>query len=200
MGLSEGALRKPVAVLLDDLIKSHNRLDRGLRNSSRPLSNTGLFVQRGGARGALQGNGPRNAIAARHCNVSVLGRTSFFLSKPFGCYGDGGATFTNDDASAQACHEIRGRGKSQRYFRVGRRMGTLQCAVVLVKMGGFEWRVPRHLRVGAHYNAFFDRLGVRRIQRRSDRTSIFAQCTVLAEDRAALQAKIFRVLTEIHAD
>jgi UDP-2-acetamido-2-deoxy-ribo-hexuluronate aminotransferase len=69
-----------------------------------------------------------NAIAARHglpviedaaqsfgatykgrwsCNVSTFGATSFFPSKPLGCYGDGGALFTNDDALAQAFREIR---------------------------------------------------------------------------------------------
>ena len=69
-----------------------------------------------------------NAIAARHglsviedaaqsfgatyqgrqsCNLSTLGCTSFFPSKPLGCYGDGGAIFTNDDALALACREIR---------------------------------------------------------------------------------------------
>src|SRR5690606_2991657 len=95
-----------------------------------------------------------NAIAARHgipviedaaqsfgatykgrksCHLSTLGCTSFFPSKPLGCYGDGGAVFTDDDDLAQALREIRVHGQSGRYYHtrvgVGGRMDTLQCAV-----------------------------------------------------------------------
>ena len=108
-----------------------------------------------------------NAIAARHghipviedaaqsfgatykgrksCNLSTFGCTSFFPSKPLGCYGDGGAIFTNDDALAQACREIRVHGQSKRYTHtrvgVGGRMDTIQCAVVLGKLERFEWEI-----------------------------------------------------------
>src|SRR3546814_1051431 len=62
-------------------------------------------------------------------NLCTLGCTSFFPSKPLGCYGDGGAVFTNDDALAQALREIRVHGLSARYFHsrigVGGRMDTL---------------------------------------------------------------------------
>ena len=72
------------------------------------------------------------------CNLSTIGCTSFFPSKPLGCYGDGGAIFTNDDALAQAMREIRVHGQSQRYVHtrvgVGGRMDTLQCAIVLAKL------------------------------------------------------------------
>ncbi|MEO5696232.1 MAG: DegT/DnrJ/EryC1/StrS family aminotransferase, partial [Burkholderiaceae bacterium] len=68
-------------------------------------------------------------------NLSTIGCTSFFPSKPLGCYGDGGAVFTNDDALAQACREIRVHGQSARYTHtrvgVGGRMDTLQCAITL---------------------------------------------------------------------
>jgi UDP-2-acetamido-2-deoxy-ribo-hexuluronate aminotransferase len=78
----------------------------------------------------------------RSCNLSTLGCTSFFPSKPLGCYGDGGAIFTNDDALAQACREIRVHGQSERYVHtrvgVGGRMDTLQCAIVLAKLERFD--------------------------------------------------------------
>ncbi|WP_204276558.1 DegT/DnrJ/EryC1/StrS family aminotransferase, partial [Klebsiella aerogenes] len=48
----------------------------------------------------------------KSCNTSTLGCTSFFPSKPLGCYGDGGAIFTSDDALTQACREIRVHGQS----------------------------------------------------------------------------------------
>jgi len=74
----------------------------------------------------------------KSCNLSTFGCTSFFPSKPLGCYGDGGAIFTSDDALAQACREIRVHGQSARYTHtrvgVGGRMDTLQCAIVLAKL------------------------------------------------------------------
>ena len=67
----------------------------------------------------------------KSCNLSKIGCTSFFPSKPLGCYGDGGAIFTNDDLIALACREIRVHGQSQRYVHtrigVGGRMDTIQC-------------------------------------------------------------------------
>jgi UDP-2-acetamido-2-deoxy-ribo-hexuluronate aminotransferase len=83
----------------------------------------------------------------RSCALSTFGATSFFPSKPLGCYGDGGALFTDDDDLAQAAREIRVHGQSQRYHHVrvgvGGRMDTLQCAVVLAKLERFEWELQR---------------------------------------------------------
>ena len=50
----------------------------------------------------------------KSCNVSTVAATSFFPSKPLGCYGDGGALFTSDPAIAQAAREIRVHGQSGR--------------------------------------------------------------------------------------
>ena len=73
----------------------------------------------------------------KSCNLSTIGCTSFFPSKPLGCYGDGGALFTSDDALAKAMREIRVHGQSGRYqhtrLGVGGRMDSIQCAVVLAK-------------------------------------------------------------------
>ena len=66
----------------------------------------------------------------KSCNLSTIGCTSFFPSKPLGCYGDGGAIFTDDDAVARACREIRVHGQSERYVHsrlgVGGRMDTMK--------------------------------------------------------------------------
>lgn len=153
-----------------------------------------------------------NAIAARHglpviedaaqsfgatykdkksCNLSTIGCTSFFPSKPLGCYGDGGAIFTNDDALAQAMREIRVHGQSRRYVHtrvgLGGRMDTIQCAIILAKLERFEWEVEQRLEIGARYNHLFEGK-LQTVIQRADRTSVFAQYTVLVENREQVQA------------
>jgi UDP-2-acetamido-2-deoxy-ribo-hexuluronate aminotransferase len=130
----------------------------------------------------------------RSCNLSTLACTSFFPSKPLGCYGDGGAVFTSDDRLAQACREIRVHGQSARYTHtrvgVGGRMDTLQCAVVLAKLERFDWELQRRHALGARYDALLDAAGIARVAVRPERDSVFAQYTVFVDDRAALQAAL----------
>jgi UDP-2-acetamido-2-deoxy-ribo-hexuluronate aminotransferase len=125
------------------------------------------------------------------CNLSTIGCTSFFPSKPLGCYGDGGAIFTNNDTLAQALREIRVHGQSQRYVHtrvgVGGRMDTLQCAIVLAKLERFGWEVQQRQKISDRYNQMLDELGIARIQQRSQRRSIYAQYTILVPNRQALQ-------------
>ena len=155
-----------------------------------------------------------NAIAARHGlpviedaaqsfgatykgrksgNLSTIGCTSFFPSKPLGCYGDGGAIFTDNDELAKAMREIRVHGQSKRYVHtrvgVGGRMDTLQCAVVLAKLERFEWELAARANVAASYDTLFRDLpgGVRRITVKSDRTSAYAQYTLAVPEREAVQ-------------
>ena len=94
----------------------------------------------------------------KSCNLSTIGCTSFFPSKPLGCYGDGGAIFTSDDDIAQACREIRVHGQSQRYVHtrvgVGGRMDTMQCAIVLAKLGVFEREVQQRNRARNQYRPY----------------------------------------------
>ncbi|WP_198036026.1 DegT/DnrJ/EryC1/StrS family aminotransferase [Cupriavidus taiwanensis] len=140
----------------------------------------------------------------KSCNLSTTGCTSFFPSKPLGCYGDGGAIFTSDAALAQAMREIRVHGQSKRYVHtrigVGGRMDTIQCAVVLAKLERFDWEVQRRLQIGARYNELLDAAGIRRVQQQADRTSVFAQYTVLVEDRERLQEvlKAAGIPTAVH--
>jgi len=158
-----------------------------------------------------------NAIAARHgipviedaaqsfgatykgrksCHLSTIGCTSFFPSKPLGCYGDGGAIFTDDDAIAQACREIRVHGQSARYYHtrigVGGRMDTLQCAVVLGKLERFEWEIAQRIEIGARYSRLLADLpaGAGTVTVRPDRDSVWAQYTVMVPDRDAVQARL----------
>lgn len=129
----------------------------------------------------------------RSCNLSTIGCTSFFPSKPLGCYGDGGALFTSDDALAVAMREIRVHGQSRRYVHtrigVGGRMDTLQCAIVLAKLQRFEWEIEQRRRAAATYDALLSgRLAL--IGHERDRESAFAQYTVKVEDRARIQAAL----------
>lgn len=132
----------------------------------------------------------------KSCNVSTFGCTSFFPSKPLGCYGDGGAIFTNDDALAKACREIRTHGQSQRYFHtrvgVGGRMDTLQCAVILGKLDRFDWEIRRRLELGDAYRAKLQTAvsGLQLLEVRPDRDCVWAQYTVFVDDREAVQAKL----------
>ncbi len=130
----------------------------------------------------------------KSCNLSTIGCTSFFPSKPLGSYGDGGAIFTNDDALAQAMREIRVHGQSQRYVHtrigVGGRMDTIQCAIVLAKLERFDWEVEQRKQIGSRYNQLLDDVGMSRVHQREDRTSVYAQYTVFTQDRELLQKKL----------
>jgi len=165
-----------------------------------------------------------NAIAAKHrlaviedaaqsfgatyrgrksCNLSAIGCTSFFPSKPLGCYGDGGAIFTNDERLATAMREIRVHGQAGRYHHtrigVGGRMDAIQCAVLLAKLECFERDVARRIAIGRRYDALLPSR-MRRIHVKSDRTSVYAQYTVRATNRPALEAglKAKGVPTAVH--
>lgn len=131
---------------------------------------------------------------AKSCNLSTFGCTSFFPSKPLGCYGDGGAVFTSDDALAQACREIRVHGQSARYTHtrlgVGGRMDTLQCAVVLAKLERFDWELQRRRELGARYHRLLGEHGVERLAVRPQRECVWGQYTVFVDQRARVQAAL----------
>jgi UDP-2-acetamido-2-deoxy-ribo-hexuluronate aminotransferase len=127
----------------------------------------------------------------KSCNLSLIGCTSFFPSKPLGCYGDGGAIFTSSDSLAKSAREIRVHGQSRRYHHVrigvGGRMDTIQCAIVLAKLDRFSWEVSRRAHIGAVYNEIFDSFGINRIYQDSDLSSVFAQYTIVIPERERVQ-------------
>ena len=159
---------------------------------------------------------PINAIAARHglaviedaaqsfgarylgrrsCGLSTWGATSFFPSKPLGCYGDGGALFTDDDALASAAREIRVHGQSARYTHtrigVGGRLDTLQAAVLLAKLERFDWELQRRHALGARYAQLLAGApGLSLLAVRADRDCVWGQYTVFVERRATVQAAL----------
>ena len=131
------------------------------------------------------------------CGLSTFGCTSFFPSKPLGCYGDGGALFTDDAALAQAAREIRVHGQSARYTHtrvgVGGRMDTLQCAVVLAKLERFDWELQRRREIGDRYGRLLASLqerGLGLLAVRPDRDCVWAQYTVFVPQRERVQASL----------
>jgi UDP-2-acetamido-2-deoxy-ribo-hexuluronate aminotransferase len=90
------------------------------------------------------------------CGLSTLGCTSFFPSKPLGCYGDGGAIFTNDDELAKKLGELRVHGQSQRYVHtslgVNSRFDTIQAAILIEKMKIFKEEVKKRHEIAAYYS------------------------------------------------
>jgi UDP-2-acetamido-2-deoxy-ribo-hexuluronate aminotransferase len=132
----------------------------------------------------------------KSCNLSTIGCTSFFPSKPLGCYGDGGALFTSDDALAQAAREIRVHGQPRRYVHtrlgVGGRMDTLQCAVVLAKLGRFDAELQARDAAAQRYEALLEPWAGR-LQRpvlRPDRSCAWAQYTVQLPAREAVVERL----------
>ncbi|RYF67867.1 MAG: DegT/DnrJ/EryC1/StrS family aminotransferase [Comamonadaceae bacterium] len=139
------------------------------------------------------------------CSTSTIGCTSFFPSKPLGCYGDGGAIFTDDDGLAKAMREIRVHGQERRYYHtrigVGGRMDTLQCAVVLAKLDRFAWEIEQRVAVGDRYLQLLrDVPAVQPLAVRPDRTCVWGQFTVQVaqRERVAEALKAAGVPTAIH--
>ncbi|NNC24275.1 DegT/DnrJ/EryC1/StrS family aminotransferase [Salinisphaera sp. USBA-960] len=148
------------------------------------------------------------SFGARHggnasCGLSSLGVTSFFPAKPLGCYGDGGAVFTQDPDLAQRLQALRNHGQERPYHydRVGMnaRLDTVQAAVLLAKLSVFDDEVAARQRVARRYD---ERLGdivsVPTLATRCE--SVFAQYTVkLAErDRVAHELKQADIPTAVY--
>jgi UDP-2-acetamido-2-deoxy-ribo-hexuluronate aminotransferase len=136
------------------------------------------------------------------CAVSDIGSTSFFPSKPLGCYGDGGALFTDDDALAKLMREIRVHGQDRRYHHprlgINGRLDTLQAAILLAKMEIFPDEVAARARIGARYTALIDEAFAsapsdRRVTGPAlapDCTSVYAQYTVEVAERERVEARM----------
>ncbi|GAA0475310.1 O-antigen biosynthesis protein WlbC [Parasphingorhabdus litoris] len=125
----------------------------------------------------------------RSCSLSEVGCTSFFPSKPLGCYGDGGAIFTNDDSMAQTMREIRVHGQSKRYVHdqigIGGRMDTLQCAIVLAKFPRFVEEIEMRQAIARRYDSGLASLSnrLKRIEILPENKSVYGQYTVKTDDR-----------------
>jgi len=166
-----------------------------------------------------------NAIAARHgipviedaaqsfgatykgqrsCNLTTIACTSFFPSKPLGCYGDGGAIFTNDDELAKVLRQIARHGQDRRYhhIRVGvnSRLDTLQAAILLPKLEIFPRELEQRERVAEGYARLLGEAGIAAPFVEAHNFSAWAQYTVQVSDRDRVQErlKVAGIPTAVH--
>jgi len=124
------------------------------------------------------------------CNLSPIGCTSFFPSKPLGCYGDGGAIFTPDDALAEKLCQIRVHGQKVKHQHplvgINGRLDTLQAAILLEKFALFSEEVTLRQEVAHRYDALLSASSLQPQSVPPGFTSVYAQYTVLTENRDAL--------------
>ena len=166
-----------------------------------------------------------NAIAARHgipviedaaqsfgatykgkrsCSLSTIACTSFFPSKPLGCYGDGGAIFTNDEDLAKVLRQIARHGQDRRYhhIRVGvnSRLDTLQAAILLPKLEIFPRELERREQCAQRYARLLGKSGIAAPLVEAHNISAWAQYTVQVEARDQVQEhlKAAAVPTAVH--
>jgi UDP-2-acetamido-2-deoxy-ribo-hexuluronate aminotransferase len=136
-------------------------------------------------------------------NLTTIGCTSFFPSKPLGCYGDGGACFTNDPELAARMRQIRVHGQDRRYHHplvgINGRMDTLQAAILLAKLELFPTELANRAEVATIYMELLDGL-IEAPYVEPYNCSVYAQYTVETDDRAAFQQalKMAGIPTAVH--
>ena len=128
----------------------------------------------------------------KSCNLSTIGSTSFFPSKPLGSYGDGGGLFTNDDELAEKFRWIRVHGQERKHHHpilgLNGRMDTLQAAILLEILVVFAEEVAKRQEIGERYSSSLtdlSRIETPLIDKHN--TSVFAQYTILSENRVGIQ-------------
>ncbi|MEC8043200.1 MAG: DegT/DnrJ/EryC1/StrS family aminotransferase [Verrucomicrobiota bacterium] len=131
----------------------------------------------------------------KSCNLSTIGSTSFFPSKPLGCYGDGGALFTNDDELAEKFRWIRVHGQERKHHHpilgINGRMDTLQAAILLEILKVFPDEVAKRQKIGERYSSSLTDLnGIETPSIAENNKSVFAQYTILSNYREGIQNKL----------
>jgi UDP-2-acetamido-2-deoxy-ribo-hexuluronate aminotransferase len=212
---------KPVYADIDELTYNldPNQLEAAITASTKAIIPVGLY-------GQCADMDAINAIASKHglpviedgaqsfgakyknrlsCNLSTIGCTSFFPSKPLGCYGDGGALFTNDDTLAKTIRQIARHGQDRRYhhIRVGinSRLDTLQAAILLPKLDIFSDEMELRQQVAQNYDRLLNDANVSSTPYIAPgNTSVYAQYTIRVDSREQVQAKLHEagVPTAVH--
>ncbi|WP_348655571.1 DegT/DnrJ/EryC1/StrS family aminotransferase [uncultured Sulfitobacter sp.] len=127
-------------------------------------------------------------------NLTTISCTSFFPSKPLGCYGDGGAVFTSDSELGKIIRQIARHGQEKRYYheRVGinSRLDTLQAAILLPKLAILDDEIAARQSLAEAYDVALAPLGLTTSSIADDSNSAWAQYTVRVPKRDQLQAKL----------
>lgn len=131
----------------------------------------------------------------KSCNLTTIACTSFFPSKPLGCYGDGGAIFTNDENLATTIRQIARHGQDRRYhhIRIGinSRLDTLQAAILLPKLEILDEEMRARRKIADTYTQFLNEAGINTtpvIEAHNE--SAWAQYTIQVDKRNHIQAKL----------
>lgn len=126
----------------------------------------------------------------KSCGLSTVGSTSFFPSKPLGCYGDGGALFTDDEELVDRMRHIRVHGQTARHHHpilgINGRLDTIQAAILLEKIEIFDDEIVKRQKVAEAYERGIRNSSVKLPTVGSANTSVFAQYTILSSERDAL--------------
>jgi UDP-2-acetamido-2-deoxy-ribo-hexuluronate aminotransferase len=127
----------------------------------------------------------------RSGNLTTIATTSFFPSKPLGCYGDGGAIFTSDPGLALVMRQIARHGQDRRYHHVrigmNSRLDTLQAAILLPKLELLDEELDARDRVAAAYAARLRAIGVVPPEVMPHNRSAWAQYTIRVDERERIQ-------------
>ncbi len=131
-------------------------------------------------------------------SMTTAAGTSFYPAKPLGCYGDGGAIFTNDEALLKIMKEIREHGSEKRYYHtrlgVNGRLDTIQCAILLSKLERYDWEVEARNKIAHNFSTSF--AGLEKHDPlfstplvKAGNESVWAQYTVTVTNRDVFQKK-----------
>lgn len=210
---------KPVFVDIDPKTYNINTLliEKAITNKTKAIMPVSLY-------GQCANIDEINTIAAQHklaviedaaqsfgarykdrlsCGLTTIACTSFFPSKPLGCYGDGGACFTNNDELAMTMDEIRLHGQSKRYYHtrlgINGRFDTIQAAFLLEKMEIFPEEIQLRQDVAKRYDELLPK-EIKRPYIEKHNTSVFAQYTTEVSNRDEVQQKLQRlgIPTAVH--
>jgi len=130
----------------------------------------------------------------KSCNLSTIGCTSFFPSKPLGAYGDGGAVFTNDDELASKIRMLLNHGQNERYkhkyIGINGRLDAIQAAVLNVKLKHFDDEVKLRDDIGSRYSDLLEDADVITPTIDTDNTSVYAQYSIRVKNREDMIQKL----------
>lgn len=138
-------------------------------------------------------------------NLGDISITSFFPAKPLGCFGDGGAVFTNNEDLAVKMKSLRLHGQTKRYHHqyigMGGRMDTLQAAVLNVKLKFYEKDLKLRQQVAEKYHeALKNKKNIILPQLTNNVTSAWAQYSIRVQDRGTVQLQLIEagIPTAVH--
>ncbi len=140
----------------------------------------------------------------KSCNLSTIGCTSFFPSKPLGAYGDGGAIFTDNDELATKMRMLLNHGQNERYkhkyIGINGRLDAVQAAILDVKLKHFDKEVKLRDEIGTRYSDLLEDADVITPKIAEGNRSVYAQYSIRVQEREEMIAKLAKqdIPTAVH--